>query len=173
MKSCRVDFSTFRTGGRPYIINSSNGIIKLGHGFAMNNGLDYNTIGCTQPCVFVCNPDSSIIIGNNVGISQTTLVSRCKIKIGDNVKIGGGTYLYTTDFHSLNSAIRKTKEDSPSAKKAPIIIEDNVFIGAHVIILKGVHIGANSIVGAGSVVTKNIPPNQIWAGNPAKFIREL
>jgi len=52
-------------------------------------------------------------------------------------------------------------------------IEDNVFIGANCIILKGVKIGDRSIIGAGSVVTKNVPSDQIWAGNPAKFIREI
>ena len=58
-------------------------------------------------------------------------------------------------------------------KCAPVVIENNVFIGAHCIILKGVSIGENSIIGAGSVVTKNVPANQIWAGNPAKFIRKI
>jgi acetyltransferase-like isoleucine patch superfamily enzyme len=54
-----------------------------------------------------------------------------------------------------------------------VIIEDNVFIGAHSTILKGVTIGVNSVIGACSVVTKDIPANQIWAGNPARFIRAL
>ena len=52
-------------------------------------------------------------------------------------------------------------------------IENNVFIGANSMILKGVKIGDRSIIGAGSVVTKNVPSDQIWAGNPAKFIREI
>jgi len=52
-------------------------------------------------------------------------------------------------------------------------IEDNVFIGANCIILKGVKIGDRSIIGTDSVVTKNVPSDQIWAGNPAKFIREI
>ena len=55
----------------------------------------------------------------------------------------------------------------------PVHIKENVFIGAHSIILKGVVIGENSIIGAGSVVTKSIPSNQIWAGNPAKYIRNV
>ena len=54
-----------------------------------------------------------------------------------------------------------------------MIIKDNVFIGARCLILKGVVVGENSIIGAGSVVTKNIPDNEIWAGNPAKFIKAL
>lgn len=60
-----------------------------------------------------------------------------------------------------------------SKKMAKVTIEHDAFIGAGCIILKGVTIGACSIVGAGSVVTKNVPANQIWAGNPAKFIRNI
>ena len=55
----------------------------------------------------------------------------------------------------------------------PIIVGDDVFVGANSIILKGVIIGARVIIGAGSVVTKNIPSDEIWAGNPAKFIRKV
>lgn len=56
---------------------------------------------------------------------------------------------------------------------AKVTIEHDVFVGAGCIILKGVTIGACSVIGAGSVVTKNIPANQVWAGNPARFIRNL
>jgi acetyltransferase-like isoleucine patch superfamily enzyme len=65
------------------------------------------------------------------------------------------------------------RSDKKHAVKLKVIIEDNVFIGAHSTILKGVTIGKNSVIGACSVVTKNIPPNEIWAGNPAKFIKFL
>ena len=87
--------------------------------------------------------------------------------------MGGGNSIYTTDFHSLDPTIRASNEDMKHRKCAPVVIEDNVFVGAKCIILKGVTIGENSIVGAGSVVTKSVPPNQIWAGNPAKFIRKI
>ena len=82
--------------------------------------------------------------------------------------------IYDTDFHSLNSAVRsKLDEDTSRAQTRPVIIEEHAFIGAHSVILKGVTIGRYSIVGAASVVTKSIPPNEIWAGNPAKFIRKI
>ena len=55
----------------------------------------------------------------------------------------------------------------------PILIKEGAFVGAHSLILKGVIIGKHSIVGAGSIVTKNIPDNEIWAGNPACFIRKV
>jgi acetyltransferase-like isoleucine patch superfamily enzyme len=107
-------------------------------------------------------------------MSATAIICNHQIKIGNNVTIGGNTVIYDTDFHSLNPLIRKNKTiDKKSAFKLPVTIEDNVFIGAHTTILKGVTIGQNSIIGACSVVTKTIPANEIWAGNPARFIRKL
>lgn len=139
----------------------------------MNNGIKGNPIGCYEKCTFFVDKECEIIIGDNVGISQTALISHCSIKIGDNVKIGGGSCIYTTDFHSQDPIIRAGNEDKRNRKSSPVVINDNVFIGAKCIILKGVTIGENSIVGAGSVVTKSIPANQIWGGNPAKYIREV
>lgn len=89
------------------------------------------------------------------------------------MKIGGGTCVWTTDFHSLDWKIRRSKEDLKYRKIAPVTIEDDVFIGAKCIILKGVTIGKGSIIAAGSVVTKSIPPFEIWGGNPAKIIRKI
>lgn len=169
-----VKVSSFTCKGIPYVMiaRHANGL-SIGDNFSMNNGLKSNPIGCPQACVFWVGNNSSITIGNNVGISQTALISHCSISIGNNVKIGGGTCIYTTDFHSLDPKIRASRDDQVQSKCAPVHICDNVFIGAHTIILKGVTIGENSIVGAGSVVTKSIPANQIWGGNPIKFIREL
>ena len=69
--------------------------------------------------------------------------------------------------------MQASKDDQRLRQCAPVVIGGNVFIGARCIILKGVTIGENSIIGAGSVVTKSIPANEIWAGNPAKFIRKI
>lgn len=168
-----VSFSSFRTNGIPYIMVARGGRFSLGKNFAMNNGIKGNPIGCYERCTFFVDRDSEIIIGDNVGISQAALIAHADITIGDNVKIGGGTCVYTSDFHSLNSELRQSGEDLKHRKSAPVTIEHDAFIGARCIILKGVTIGENSIVGAGSVVTKSIPANEIWAGNPAKFIRKI
>ncbi|MDP1817342.1 MAG: acyltransferase [Leadbetterella sp.] len=137
----------------------------------MNNGIKGNPIGCYDSCTIFVDKGASLRIGENVGISQTALICHQSITIGNNVKIGGGTKIFDTNFHSLDPKIRNSKEDLENKLKKPVIIQDNVFIGAYSIILKGVIIGENSIIGAGSIVTKSIPSNQIWAGNPAKFIR--
>lgn len=148
------------------------GILKIGKNCHLNSGFNHNVIGRQQKCIFWV--EGSLIIGDNVGMSSTALICNHKIQIGNNVTIGGNTVIYDTDFHSLDPIIRMNKTlDKNLAIKKTVIIEDNVFIGAHTTILKGVTIGKNSIIGACSVVTKNIPPNQIWAGNPVCFIKIL
>lgn len=168
-----VRHHSFRTNGVPYVMVALGGKMSIGKNFAMNNGIKGNPIGCYDRCTFFVDRGAELIIGDNVGISQAALISHCSLRIGNNVKIGGGTSVYTTDFHSLDARVRASSDDMTNRKCAPVVIKDNVFIGAKCIILKGVTIGENSIVGAGSVVTKAIPDNQIWAGNPAKFIRNI
>lgn len=168
-----VRFTSFKTTGIPYIVVARNGSFKIGHNFSMNNGIKGNPIGCYNRCTFFVNRRATLTIGNNVGLSQTAIVCHINITIEDNVKIGGGTKIYDTDFHSLDPNKRAGSEDLLNTSKAAVLIKKNAFIGAYSIILKGATIGENSIIGAGSVVTKSIPDNQIWAGNPAKFIREI
>lgn len=168
-----VKYQQFRTNGVPYVMISRGGEMKLGNNFAMNNGINGNPIGCYEKCTFFVGPNGKLIIGNNVGISQAALIAIDDITIGNDVKIGGGVQVFTTDFHSLDPLIRKTDDDIKHRKTAPVVICDNAFIGARSMILKGVTIGENSIIAAGSVVTKSIPANQIWGGNPAKFIRNI
>lgn len=172
-KEYGVKYNTFKTTGKPYIMCSrkSKGIY-IGPFFSMHNTLNGNPIGINNRCMFIVYENAQISIGSNVGISQSTLVAHANITIGDNVKIGGGTCIYTSDFHSLNANIRRTKNDMKSRKISPVKIGNDVFIGAKCIILKGVEIGDRSIIGAGSVVTRNIPKDEIWAGNPARFIKK-
>lgn len=168
-----VKFKSFHTSGVPYIIIARGGKMQIGDNFSMNNGTKGNPIGCYQRCTFFVDRNARLTIGSHVGISQTALICHKSIIIGNDVKIGGGVCIYDTDFHSLDPLIRKSSEDLKNRIEKPVVIHDNVFIGAHSLILKGVTIGENSIIGAGSVVTKSLPANQIWAGNPAHFIRNL
>lgn len=114
------------------------------------------------------NP-SGILIGDNVWISKNVALYACNgIVIGNDVIIAKDVSLISGD-HGHQSNIKIFKQKMKSAKA--IIIGDDVWIGEKVIILKSVEIGKGSIVGAGSVVTKNVPPYSIVAGNPAKFIK--
>lgn len=148
------------------------GKVLIGSNFSVNSGDNHNIIGRQQKTTFWV--EGTLTIGNNVGMSATAIICNHCIDIGNSVTIGGNTVIYDTDFHSLDPEIRSDKKkDKLSAKYGKVTIKDNVFIGAHSTLLKGVTIGLNSIVGACSVVSKDIPDNEIWAGNPARFIKSL
>lgn len=168
-----VSYSSFNTNGIPYVMVARGGKFSIGKNFAMNNGIKGNPIGCYERCTFFVDRGAVLTIGDNVGMSQAALICHKSITIGNYVKIGGGVCIYDTDFHSLDPVIRRGSEDLKNRAEKPVVIGNDVFIGAKSIILKGVTIGENSVIGAGSVVTKSVPANQIWAGNPARFIRNI
>lgn len=148
------------------------GAVTIGHNFIGNSGYKYNGIGGDVILRLTTRKNGKIIIGDNVGISNSTLYCEESITIGDNVLIGGGCKIWDTDFHSLDRDIRISGNDQAYNKSA-VVINSYAFIGGGVIILKGVTIGEGAIVGAGSVVTKDIPAYEVWAGNPALFIKKL
>jgi acetyltransferase-like isoleucine patch superfamily enzyme len=117
-------------------------------------------------------PSGTITIGDNVQMSNTLIYAQVSVTIEDYVMIGGGVQVFDNDFHSISFDERMLKGDNKVRWK-PVTIKRGAFIGANVIILKGVEVGEKSIVGAGSVVTRSIPPGQIWAGNPAQFIKSI
>ena len=166
-----VENVSVKCNGRPRIHKSINATIRIGENFIMNNGSRYSDSGSNGKCRIEVRDTATLIIGDNVGMSDVTITCHERIIIGNNVLLGVGSQIRDTDNHSLNPNDRKTGLDWKNKKTAPIEIKDNVFIGAYAFILKGVTIGENSIVGAASVVTKNIPDNEIWAGNPAKCIK--
>jgi acetyltransferase-like isoleucine patch superfamily enzyme len=160
--------------GTPVVYLSKDGQCSIGNNLIMNNGHKFNPIGRNTPCYIVVNDKGILQIGNNVGMSSSAISCNKSIKIGDNVLLGGGVCIYDSDFHSINPTNRNdVLLDKEFTKTSSVIIMDNVFIGAHTTILKGVTIGENSVIGAGSVVTKNVAANEIWAGNPAKFIKKI
>lgn len=156
---------------RGKIFITGHGTVTFDDGVRINSCLEANPIGGDNKTIINTCVHGHVHIGSNTGISNSSLVARDHISIGKNVKIGGGTQIFDNDFHSLNISNRMLENDNDIGC-SPIIIKDGVFIGARCIILKGVIIGTNSVIGAGSVVTKSIPDNEIWAGNPAKFIRK-
>ena len=174
LKGSDVKHKKYNIAGVPFFNVNGGGRIIFGDNLQMNNGMVSNRIGYNTPCVFRAE-GGSIIIGDNVGVSQTTLIAKnADITIGDNVKLGGGVKVYTTDFHCLDYMKRRdSKIDILERKCCSVSIGDDCFIGAGAMVLKGCNIGARSIIGAGSVVTKDIPADCIAAGNPCKIIRRI
>lgn len=151
------------------VSNSKDGIV-IGKRVSINSCRAANPIGGDTKTQLFAKGDAKIRIGDGCGISNATLFACESIVIGNNVYIGNSTKIYDTDFHWIDFDNRISNKGGITK---PVEIKDGVFIGAHSIILKGVTIGEKSVIGAGSVVTKNIPDGEIWAGNPAKFIRKI
>lgn len=110
----------------------------------------------------------TIVIGDAVMISPGTRISASdEIRIGHGCMFANGAYVTDSDWHGIYDRVKR----DPEVK--PVILEDNVWVGDHATVLKGVTIGKNSIVAACAVVTKDVPPNVVVAGNPAKVVKEL
>ena len=110
-------------------------------------------------------------IGNHTFIGhQCSFSIAKKISIGDHCLIAGGTSFFDNDGHPMDATRRRNGERVSPEQVWPVVIGDDVWIGAGCRILKGVHIGDRAIVGSASVVTKDVPPDTIVAGNTARLI---
>lgn len=159
--------------GHCLITVGANSIVRVGDDFRLVGTDSLNPLCRNRPRIDV-SEKALLEIGDNVGMSSPTIWVRKSIRIGNHVNLGGGVILMDTDAHSLNYVDRRDGDvDMLNRVDRPIVIEDDVLIGAYAIVLKGVTIGARSVIGAGSVVTKDIPADCVAAGNPAKVIKFL
>ncbi len=145
------------------------GEIVIGDNCTFISSETLNRIGLYHRCMFTATPFAedavcSIHIGNNCGFSGTSVWCFHKIIIGDNVRCGANTLIMDGDAHF---------DDPRTSLPKPIVIKDNVFLGANVVVKKGVTIGENSVIGMNSVVTKDIPANCIAVGNPCGVIKYI
>lgn len=177
------------------------GILKLGKnsfakgGFFVSSPHKSNEMIVGNNCSLFCKIffegcNSKVEIGSNVYIGNSEIYTIDGVKIGNNVLISWGVIIYDHNSHSLiasdrcsdismvNQNLKYGKtisygKDWKNVNSKKIVISDNVWIGMQSMILKGVSIGENSIIAARSVVTKDVPPNVIVGGNPAKIIKRL
>lgn len=182
----RVDPS-WRFSGRPllYMAGGNNPLTRLvichalgrasrvviGRRFSALSTSRYNSLGVIQKTLLrTCAYGAELIIGDDVGVSGVSICAAKAVRIGNNVLIGTGTIITDSDLHPADPAMRLSGKEADSM---PVTIEDNVFIGARAIILKGVTIGEGSTIGAGSVVTRDIPSYCVAVGNPAMVVKRL
>lgn len=158
--------------GKLYINLFSTARVKIGDNLYFSSGWGINALCANKRGMIYATENARITIGNNVGMSSTVLWAHESITIGNHVKIGGNSILIDTDSHNMDYLVRRGQYTDWGVSK-PIVIEDDAFIGVNCIILKGVTIGARSIIAAGSVVTKSIPADCVAGGNPAKVIKSL
>ena len=162
--------SSWRFRGLPIIQRHPNAKINIKKKFLACSNPRQNSIGVFQKVTIkALAHDANISIGCNVGVSGATISGK-NITISDNVLIGSGVLITDNDAHPIHPELRN---DSSFIESAPVVIEKNVFIGARAIILKGVTIGEGSVIGAGAVVSKNVPKMSIAAGNPAKIVKKI
>ena len=159
----------FRFYGLPCIrIGGKGSSITVGKRFVACSDLSHNAIGVFQKVIIkTVGHGAKIIIGDDVGISGCTISAATSVRIGNHVLLGSGCLITDSDSHPIDPDERRLGGGGLSKS---IIIEDDVFVGARAIILKGVTIGKGSVVGAGAVVVKSVPPYSIVAGNPAKVV---
>jgi acetyltransferase-like isoleucine patch superfamily enzyme len=162
----------WRFYGIPIIQKHRRSWMSFGPGLQLRSSLRSNPLGPNHPVLLATWAEGSCLeVGANFAMTGGGLCAAKRIVIGDNVVVGANTSIIDADFHPLDP---KRREMAPSeGRAAAVLIEDNVFIGANCLILKGVKIGTASVVGAGSVVTQDVPPRAVVAGNPARFVREL
>lgn len=117
---------------------------------------------------FYCDYGINIYLGEKVYFNfDCVILDVCEVRIGDHVFVAPGVHIYTAT-HPLEAELRRTQEFGK-----PVAIGSDVWIGGKAIICPGITIGDRSVIGAGSVVTKDVPAGVVVAGNPAKVIREI
>ncbi|HTN20028.1 MAG TPA: DapH/DapD/GlmU-related protein [Pelobium sp.] len=171
-----INDSSLRIYSLPIIRKYPNSVIKIGANCTILNNSTENIAGIASPSVIVTvSEESKLIIGDYVGISGAYICAVNEIIIGNYVNIGVGVRIYDTDFHPIDYLERRENPgfDLNKIPHSSIHIGNDVWIGANAIILKGVTIGERSIIAAGSVVTKDVPANSIYGGNPAKLIKRI
>ena len=159
--------------GAPHISLYPESAICVGHYVTLISESFATALGVNHPVVLrTLAAGARIRIGDRVGISGGSICAARRIEIGDDTMLGANVTIADTDFHSLHPAYR-AGHTHPTIGIAEVRIGKRVFIGTNSLVLKGVTIGDNSVIGAGSVVTKDVPENCIAAGNPCKVIRSL
>ncbi len=146
--------------------------IILGNKVVLNSDFVKSNTALTYKCTLVCGLKGEIIIGDNTMLNGVAVTAYEKVVIGKNCQIASCTLIADTDFHPVDPSTREMEVlghriDHSKVAKQKVVIGDNVWIGWGSTILKGVNIGNNCIIAAGSVVVTDIPANSLAAGNPA------
>ena len=157
--------------GYPRVHNE--GEIVLGEGVQLfSTNAYYVTAGFLPNCLLTTYKGGRIVIGKSAQLHGATVISAEEVSIGERTLVGANATIMDTDLHTINPKHRHEPFSDRVARKR-VRIGKNVWIGLNVTILKGVEIGDNAVIGAGSVVTKDVPANCIAAGNPARVLRKI
>ncbi len=158
--------------GYPIVFIKRGADVKVGKNLTLISHSFFSEPGINHPVIIrLLKIDSKLEIGSNVGISGCSICVEKEVIIEKEVMLGANVSIADTDFHQIKPSNRRFCRGGVNNEE--ILIRRNVFVGMNSIILKGVTIGENSVIGAGSVVSKSIPANVVAGGNPCKVIREM
>lgn len=159
-----------RTLGLPVVSRSADSRIVVEADVVLCSASRWTALGVAHPVVLrTMRPGAVLHIGRGTGISGGSFCAARSLRIGERCLIGADVLIADTDFHSSAPADRELGWDAVAS--APVHIGDDVFVGARVVILKGVRIGDGAVVGAGAVVTRSVPAGAVVAGNPAVVLK--
>ena len=159
--------------GVPIISRCDESTMTIGDRVNLCSLPSFTALGVSRPVILrTLRPGAVLSIGEDSGLSGTTICAARSVAIGRRCLIGADVLITDTDFHPLDPENRRYRSER-DARSEPVNVGDDVFIGARAIILRGVKIGEGAVVGAGSVVSRDIPAFSVCAGNPARVIRNL
>ena len=160
--------------GLPIVRMTKGSSIRIGDRAVLCSDSRFTDLGVNHPVVLrTLGADAQIVIGNDSGISGGSLCDALSVKLGQECLLGANATITDTDFHAIKPDGHRFNISHQDIAVAAVKIEDNVFIGTGAVVLKGVCVERKGVVGAMSVVSKSVGMNEIWAGNPAVFIREI
>ena len=158
--------------GQPICSRYPGSFISFGSGVTLDSAIRSNRLGGFSPCVVrTVAPTARIRLGDRVGLSNSVIVAGNSIEIGEDTILGSGVMILDNDFHVMGTGFSWVSECSTNSK--PIKIGRGCFIGSRSMILKGVTLGDRAIIGAGAVVTKDVPAYSMAAGNPARIVHTI
>ncbi len=162
----------WRLYGVPILQRHRRSTMVLGDGLQLRCSRISNPLSPWHPTILATRCAGSVIeVGRDVSMTGGTICAVQLVRIGDRVSIGANCTIADSDFHPLGAEARACQ--SEGGESAPIVIEDDVFIGMQSVVLKGVRLGAGCVVGACSVVTRDVPAGAVVAGNPARVVGEV
>ncbi len=159
--------------GLPIIRKAEGSKIVLGKGCTLVSNSKYNIAGVNHPVILATLASGAIIKIGAVGVSGAAICAAKKIIIDDYSGVGANSNLYDSDFHAIDAVVRRNQKSINEALSKEIIIGKDVWIASNVTILKGVEIGDEAIIAAGAIVTRSVPARTVFAGNPARKIKDL
>ncbi len=164
LKAIKFQIPSF-FNGFPYFHKAKGSVLIIGKDCRFSSRTTANLIGINHRCMIsTLTKEANLVIGDGCGFSGTTIGCFKSIILGNNIRCGANTLITDSDWHN---------DDPRVGPPRAVIIHDNVWLGYNAVVLKGVTIGENSIIGACSVVVSDIPPNVIAAGNPCRVLKNI